>query len=159
MLGNAPSRSTGRFETLQPASMPPVSSTRAKSRIIASFGLDSGGVRKSEHSVGGMARGGGKRFHRKRAREMIRAIRNEQKEKARQVLPLQCYSESPVRVRDEAGSAVRRSGSSAENLLAGQRAYLNTTNSKTSLSTVGARRSTGSLGTVDERNQPGMGSG
>ena len=77
------SRSTGRFETLQPTSMPPIGSTKTKSRVIESFGLKSSETRKSECSAGGMVNRRGKQFHRKRAKEMIKAIKNEQKEKKR----------------------------------------------------------------------------
>ena len=61
--------------------MPPMNT---KSRIIESFGLKSGGAGKSEYSAGGIARGKGKRYHRKRAKEMIKAMKNEQKEKEKQ---------------------------------------------------------------------------
>ena len=60
---------------------PSVNNMKIKSRIIESFGLKSDEPRKGE--AGGMVRAKGRRFHRRRAKEMIKAIKNGQKEKER----------------------------------------------------------------------------
>ena len=70
-----------KFETHEPALKPSINNMKIKSRIIESFGLKSAESRKGE--VGGMARAKGRRFHRRRAKEMIKAIKNGQKEKER----------------------------------------------------------------------------